>query len=172
MDPDPLPRQELGIHPADGRKESKPILIDIGDHEPNLIAMTAQHHDRFGLQPSYITEGISQHVSPHFIDAALDVIPENFLSRLFITGGTGRLGKGFQKFKGFGSHFSSWVDEAFLRQNYFFSLLKYLILQSLFKSLLRVSDHIPGQEAKMAIQELPPPFFLPCPFCAICVIWG
>jgi hypothetical protein len=95
MDPDPLPRQELGIHPADGRKEGKPILIDVGDHEPNLIAMPGEHDGRLVFLSPDITEGVPQDVGAHLVYAAPDILPENLLGGLFIPGWTGGFGQGF-----------------------------------------------------------------------------
>ena len=96
MDPDLLTREELIVDSADGGEIDESVLIDVFDHESDLITVAGQHDRRFAWAPSpNQSHGIPQDIGSDRIHAVLDIFPEKILDGLFITRGARGFTYGF-----------------------------------------------------------------------------
>ena len=96
VDLDALPGQDGRVNAADGRKEKIALLVNVRDHQPDLVAMAGEHHAQRRVR---VLDGdhVAVHVGAHLVRRVLEAVADQLLGGLLETGRAGRLDQLLQK---------------------------------------------------------------------------
>ena len=103
-----LPDEHLHVPAADGRHADETLVIDVLDHQADLVAVPGQHDPRTAVR----VDGGDHVAVPVGVDGGgerLDEIADDVLNGPLVAGGAGRMQQGFEELERWLIHGGSWA---------------------------------------------------------------